>query len=61
MAFVVKYRVLGKEYQSESYATREIVDTHRDDIAGFEGVTEARVQELEPKRAIDRLLEREDE
>jgi hypothetical protein len=57
--FVVKYKVLGNEHQTEEYTTYDIAEGHLRDIAGYEGITEARVEPVGPKRAIDRLLERE--
>jgi len=56
----VIYNVLGKEHHAGPYPSHEIAKQHLDDIAGFEGVTNAAVtQQLptEDRSRLDRLLE----
>jgi hypothetical protein len=57
MLFYVKYKVLGAIHKAGPYA-RVLAESHRDDIQGYEGVTNVEIiPETEPKSAWDRLLE----
>lgn len=53
--FLVAYKVEGKPYTAGPYDTEEIAQKHLDDIAGFEGVTDARIQP-QGSSVWDRLL-----
>jgi hypothetical protein len=46
--FVVKYKVRGEERMTEEYASRELAQTHADDIRGYEGVQYAVVEPAPP-------------
>jgi hypothetical protein len=49
-AWYVRYHIDGfaGEHEAGPYLTLEIAHKHRDDIAGYEGITEAAIEWREP-------------
>lgn len=54
--YLVTYKVLGGSHQAGPYDAVE-AGKHFRDIAGYEGVTDAKVVPVEPKSAHERLAD----